>query len=193
MTTHELKIKSEYFMDVVKDIKKAEIRYNDRNYKVGDILVLHEIDGHGNRTGNQCTVIVSHILDDTEYLREGYVMLSIDNLLTKTGLSAHKSNSETSAQRTLSRLGYTDNGGEEWTPPLGKPPRFDLIDELRKEIAELKSQKHINEIKAQGIEEAVKNADNQTYIGVTGGEFSPQKQYRAEILVFADNLRGKND
>lgn len=77
MTTHELKIKSEYFMDVAKGAKKAEIRYNDRNYKVGDFLVLHEIDDHGNRTGNQCTVIVSHILDDTEYLRDGYVMLSI--------------------------------------------------------------------------------------------------------------------
>ncbi|MFQ1017889.1 DUF3850 domain-containing protein [Gilliamella sp. BG7] len=33
MTTHELKIKSKYFMDVVKNIKKAEIRYNDRNYQ----------------------------------------------------------------------------------------------------------------------------------------------------------------
>jgi transcription antitermination factor NusG len=77
MTTHELKIKSEYFMGVVKDIKKAEIRYNDRNYQVGDFLVLYEIDEDGSRTGNQCTVIVSHILDDTEYLRDGYVMLSI--------------------------------------------------------------------------------------------------------------------
>lgn len=55
------------------------------------------------------------------------------------------------------------------------------------------SQKHINEIKAQAIKEAVKHADGETYIGVTGGEFPPQKQYRAEILVFADNLRGKND
>lgn len=77
MTTHELKIKSKYFMDVVKGRKSAEIRYNDRNYKVGDILVLHEINEHSNRTGNQCTVNVSHILDDAEYLRDGYVMLSI--------------------------------------------------------------------------------------------------------------------
>lgn len=77
MTTHELKIKSEYFMDIAKGAKKAEIRYNDRNYKVGDFLVLYEIDENGNRTGNQCTVIVSHILDDAEYLRDGYVMLSI--------------------------------------------------------------------------------------------------------------------
>jgi hypothetical protein len=78
MTTHALKIKSEYFMDVAQCQKKAEIRYNDRNYKVGDILKLHEIDELGNRTGNQCSAIISHILDDAEYLREGYVMLSID-------------------------------------------------------------------------------------------------------------------
>ena len=28
---------------------------------------------------------------------------------------------ETSAERTLQHLGYTDNGGEFWKPPLGKP------------------------------------------------------------------------
>ncbi|OCG62448.1 hypothetical protein A9G48_08530 [Gilliamella sp. wkB18] len=77
MTTHELKIKSEYFMDVAQCQKKAEIRFNDRNYKVGDILVLNEIDQSGNRTGRKCSVIISHILDDAEYLRDGYVMLSI--------------------------------------------------------------------------------------------------------------------
>lgn len=77
MTTHELKIKSEYFMDVALGFKLAEIRYNDRNYKVGDFLVLHEINEHGDRTGNQCSAIISHILDDAEYLRDGYVMLSI--------------------------------------------------------------------------------------------------------------------
>lgn len=77
MTTHELKIKSEYFVDVELGFKLAEIRYNDRNYKVGDFLVLHEIDEHGNRTGNQCSAIISHILDDEKYLRDGYVMLSI--------------------------------------------------------------------------------------------------------------------
>lgn len=77
MTKHELKIKSEYFMDVARGRKSAEIRFNDRNYKVGDILNLYEIDKSGNRTGRKCSVIISHILDDAEYLRDGYVMLSI--------------------------------------------------------------------------------------------------------------------
>jgi hypothetical protein len=42
-----------------------------------------------------------------------------------------------SAAKTLSRLGYTDNGGELWKPPLGKKPDFDLIDQLRAEIERL--------------------------------------------------------
>ena len=32
------------------------------------------------------------------------------------------------AVRTLTRLGYTYHGGEEWKPPLGPAPRFDRID-----------------------------------------------------------------
>ena len=38
---------------------------------------------------------------------------------------------ETSAERTLRQLGYTDNGGEYWKPPLGKPPRYITDPEIR--------------------------------------------------------------
>nr|WP_294974926.1 hypothetical protein [uncultured Pseudomonas sp.] len=38
-----------------------------------------------------------------------------------------------SAGKTLEHIGYTDNGGELWKPPLGTKPDFDLIDELRAE------------------------------------------------------------
>ena len=31
---------------------------------------------------------------------------------------------------SLENKGYTYHGGELWKPPLGKPPNFDLIDEL---------------------------------------------------------------
>ena len=77
MNEYKLKIKSEYYVDVINGTKTAEIRYNDRNYQVGDILILNEIDSLGNFTGNSCQVVVTHILDDAEYLRDGYVMLSI--------------------------------------------------------------------------------------------------------------------
>ena len=76
MATHSLKIKSEHFSAVINKTKTAEIRYNDRNYQVGDILILNEIDENGIFTGNNCSVIVTHVLDDNQYLQTGFVMLS---------------------------------------------------------------------------------------------------------------------
>ena len=80
MTEHKLKIKSEHFSAVINKTKTAEIRYNDRNYQVDDILILNEIDSLGNFTGNKCSVIVTHVLDDNQYLQTGYVMLSFFRL-----------------------------------------------------------------------------------------------------------------
>lgn len=76
MVEHKLKIKSEHYINVINGTKTAEIRYNDRNYQVDDILILNEIDENGNFTGNKCSVIVTHVLDDNQYLQNGYVMLS---------------------------------------------------------------------------------------------------------------------
>lgn len=41
---HELKIHPEYFAEVVLGNKKSEVRLNDRNYRVGDVLLLCEWD-----------------------------------------------------------------------------------------------------------------------------------------------------
>ena len=135
MATHSLKIKSEHFSAVINKTKTAEVRYNDRNYQVGDILILNEIDSLGNFTGNNCVVIVTHVLDDNQYLQTGFVMLSF-------------------------RMPNSDD-----------------------------SHKNINEIKAQGIEEAVINQVLQHRL-MTEREFTWQS-YRDEILSYADRL--KND
>ena len=44
MTIHELKTLPEYFLDICTRSKNFELRKNDRNYKVGDCLVLKEFD-----------------------------------------------------------------------------------------------------------------------------------------------------
>lgn len=36
-----------------------------------------------------------------------------------------------SAEKTLLQLGYTNEGGEYWRPPIGKAPDFDLVDVWR--------------------------------------------------------------
>ena len=38
MKLHELKIKDEYYEDIISGTKKAELRKNDRDYQVGDLI-----------------------------------------------------------------------------------------------------------------------------------------------------------
>ena len=42
MTIHKLKLNAAYYDDSASGIKTFEIRKNDRNFKVGDILELRE-------------------------------------------------------------------------------------------------------------------------------------------------------
>ena len=76
--THELKILPQFFHDVIRGKKKAELRKDDRNFEVGDVLVLKEW-ANGEFTGAWCSVTVTHIIRDCqEYgLDDGYCILSI--------------------------------------------------------------------------------------------------------------------
>ncbi len=38
---HDLKIKQKYLIDLLRGVKTFEIRFNDRDYKVGDVLRFH--------------------------------------------------------------------------------------------------------------------------------------------------------
>lgn len=76
INAHNLKIKPQHFQDIVAGKKTFEVRYNDRDFKVGDILVLEEFDEHGH-TGKYLNVEVVYVLDDKEYLKDGYVALGI--------------------------------------------------------------------------------------------------------------------
>lgn len=64
--THELKIESKYFEDVLFRRKRFEVRKNDRSYKVGDTLVLYEI-ADGNRTGRRLVVEIDYILNGSTF------------------------------------------------------------------------------------------------------------------------------
>ena len=76
---HELKIKSNYFELVKHEQKKFELRKDDRDFNVGDVLKLNEIDENGNPTGNYVKRKVMYILRDCpEYgLQDGYCILSL--------------------------------------------------------------------------------------------------------------------
>ncbi len=79
---HRLKIRQEHFIDVSIGNKRAEFRRNDRDYRVGDTLILCEygsfpwIDVEEGFSGEETPVQVTHITDLSEWA-PGYVMLSI--------------------------------------------------------------------------------------------------------------------
>ncbi|GKQ96004.1 ASCH/PUA domain-containing protein [Aeromonas hydrophila] len=73
---HELKIKPEYFAAVVNGEKTFEIRNNaDRNFQVGDTLILKSWDGEFN--GNFVERTISYITDFEQ--KPGYVVLGLAN------------------------------------------------------------------------------------------------------------------
>lgn len=80
-TVHELKLWPVYYEAVESGLKTYEIRYNDRNFKVGDILHLKEYDPDKKEyTGRE-------ILKDVIYITEGFVGLAQGFVVLGLGLS----------------------------------------------------------------------------------------------------------
>lgn len=75
-TIHNLKILPFYFADVSTDVKTFEVRKNDRNFQIGDVIQLNEFDGYV-YTGRCVKVLVTYILKEHETLKEGCCILGI--------------------------------------------------------------------------------------------------------------------
>ncbi|EYT96280.1 ASCH/PUA domain-containing protein [Enterococcus mundtii] len=75
--THELKILPEYFEAVTSGRKRFEIRKNDRDYKVGDLLYLREWNAD-EFTGDSYKAEVTYITDYEQ--KDGYVVMGIEGL-----------------------------------------------------------------------------------------------------------------
>ena len=74
--THELKITPIHFNYLILGAKTFEVRKNDRNYQVGDKLLLKEWN-FTHYTGREVEVEVTHILNDPDYCKKGFVIMSI--------------------------------------------------------------------------------------------------------------------
>ena len=83
MKTHELKIWPQWFDAVRLGTKTFEVRKNDRNFAVGDILDLQELrPGVGEYTGRKVQRRISYMLEAGELgehdaLKSGYCVLGI--------------------------------------------------------------------------------------------------------------------
>lgn len=76
---HTLKVWPQYFKPVVEGLKRFEIRKNDRDYSVGDILVLMEyIENACKYTGNTIALVVTYIFNGGRFgLDEDYIIMGI--------------------------------------------------------------------------------------------------------------------
>lgn len=76
---HYLKILPEYYRAIERGQKNFEVRFNDRNFKVWDVLHLQECI-NGEYTGRKILADVSYILGDPAYCKEGYVIMALANI-----------------------------------------------------------------------------------------------------------------
>jgi hypothetical protein len=74
---HELKTWPMYFEAVLSGHKRFEIRRHDRDFKVGDVLLLNEYDPSNGYTGRSFRTIVTYITAFPDGLRDGYVCMGI--------------------------------------------------------------------------------------------------------------------
>ena len=86
---HELKVLPRYYEKVVSGKKRFELRKDDRNFKVGDLIRLQEYDR--DYTGKDCLVEIIYKLDGGNYgLEKGYCILSIEPYNSDTYLGSTK-------------------------------------------------------------------------------------------------------
>ena len=87
MKLHELKIKEDYFNAILRGEKTFELRKNDRDYQVGDLIHFVDIDGNNHIIGNpaynkKLVFQITYILQNVqEYgLDKDYCILAIKKL-----------------------------------------------------------------------------------------------------------------
>ncbi len=76
---HQLKLQKRYFEDKINGRKPWELRFDDRNFAVGDYLGENEIDENGKETGRFVVEKITNIVYPDEVyagLETGYVILS---------------------------------------------------------------------------------------------------------------------
>jgi len=79
MKTHDLKTIQPYFDEVLNNSKTFEIRKNDRDFKVCDLVVLHEYDPNTKTySGRKITGDITYVLNEFEGLKDGWCIFSID-------------------------------------------------------------------------------------------------------------------
>lgn len=77
--THALKTWPEFFQKVKSGIKSFELRKNDRDFKLGDSLLLQEYNPETKKyTGEEWEGEITYVFSDEAFgLKKGYILLGI--------------------------------------------------------------------------------------------------------------------
>lgn len=76
--THNIKVWPQYFKDIIEGKKTFEYRLNDRDYKEGDVAILHEWNPETEKyTGESIAVDITYILTEGFGLPDRYCIMSI--------------------------------------------------------------------------------------------------------------------
>lgn len=79
MNKHRLKTLPEFFYALHSNAKTFELRRNDRDFRVGDLLYLERWTPMGGFTGSVIIKRVSYVLEDFEGLLPGYCILGLES------------------------------------------------------------------------------------------------------------------
>lgn len=79
---HELKTLNPFFQAVKRELKTFEVRFNDRDFKVNDLVILREYDPDRLRkyTDNSILIKITYLLDDPKYCKEGYIIFGFEKI-----------------------------------------------------------------------------------------------------------------
>lgn len=80
MKTHLLKLADKYFVPVAAGLKTFEVRYNDRNFEVGDYVKFRRVDTE-HEMG--ITFVITYVLthdDFPEGIPEGWCVFGISQM-----------------------------------------------------------------------------------------------------------------
>ena len=80
---HELKTWPQYFAEIYCSLKMFEVRKSDRDFKVGDLLVLREYDPVIQEyTGRIIPVCITYILPGGQFgIEGGYCVMGLSNII----------------------------------------------------------------------------------------------------------------
>lgn len=83
--THDLEAWPVPYADVCRGVKRAELRKDDRDFRIGDYLRLREFDPvKGEYSGRWLMHRITHIVRDSRSgLQPGYAVLSISECMAK--------------------------------------------------------------------------------------------------------------